>query len=310
MDISWLATEARTLHEVFSSLFYVLVLTALSLAIILEYFKLPLGGTPQFVTLVGRIFIAAILFVATPEIMNVLASVTDSIVTDLGGFTNYKLVLERMGDKFKDLSWSWVSVKDSVLLIISFLTFFILYLAVYFADAMFMFTWMLLYIMSPILIALYILPSTAGATMKLYRSLVEVCIWKILFCVFSALLWSFAVSDINKPEAGIDFLTAIIMNLMLAYSVVMTPKITASFLGAGISEVASSFGGLLQNAAALTPHGMATKLPGHLANFAKGTRNVYRGIKNASSKVKNNFAGRRLKSGPTRNQAPPKTKQP
>lgn len=196
MDISWLATEARTLHEVFSSLFYILVLTALSLAIILEYFKLPLGGTPQFVTLVGRIFIAAILFVA------------------------------------------------------------------------------------------------------------------ILFCVFSALLWSFAVSDINKPEAGIDFLTAIIMNLMLAYSVVMTPKITASFLGAGISEVASSFGGLLQNAAALTPHGMATKLPGHLANFAKGTRNVYRGIKNASSKVKNNFAGRRPKRDPARNQAPPKTKQP
>lgn len=290
MDISWLANEARTLHQVFSSVFYVMVLTTLTIALILEYFKLPLGGTPQFVTLIGRVFIAAILFVATPEIMNVLAEFTDAVTKELGAFTNYKLVLDRMGDKVGSLSLSWVSIKDSILILISFLTFFVLYLVVYFADAMFMFVWMLLYIMSPILIALYILPVTAGATAKLYRSLVEVCVWKILFCVFSALLWSFAVSDINKPEAEIDFLTAIIMNLMLAYSVAMTPKITASFLGAGISEVASSFGRMLQNAAALTPQGMVTKLPTRAAT-------VLRGLKNAGSKANKlrKFAGEKLR---------------
>ena len=290
MDITWLATEARTLHQVFSSVFYVMVLSALTIALILEYFKLPLGGTPQFVTLIGRVFIAAILFVATPEIMNVLAEFTDAVTKELGAFTNYKLVLDRMGDKVGSLSLSWVSIKDSILILISFLTFFVLYLVVYFADAMFMFVWMLLYIMSPILIALYILPATAGATAKLYRSLIEVCVWKIHFCVFSALLWSFAVSDINKPEAEIDFLTAIIMNLMLAYSVAMTPKITASFLGAGISEVASSFGGMLQNAAALTPQGMAAKIPAKAAM-------VLRGVKKAGTKANQlgKFADQKLR---------------
>lgn len=302
MDINWLATEARTLHQVFSSVFYVMVLTALTIALILEYFKLPLGGTPQFVTLIGRVFIAAILFVATPEIMNVLAEFTDAVTKELGAFTNYKLVLDRMGDKVGSLSLSWVSIKDSILILISFLTFFVLYLVVYFADAMFMFVWMLLYIMSPILIALYILPATAGATAKLYRSLIEVCVWKILFCVFSALLWSFAVSDINKPEAEIDFLTAIIMNLMLAYSVAMTPKITASFLGAGISEVASSFGGMLQNAAALTPQGMATKLPAKAAMVLRGLKtagqkaNQFR--KFASQKLRKNKQPNSSRSGP------------
>lgn len=274
MDISWLATEAKTLHEVFASLFYILVLTILTLAVVLEYFKLPIGGTPQFVTLIGRVFIAFVLFIATPEIMNTLASLTDAFTADLGSLTNFKLVFERLGEKLDGLSWSWVSVKDSVLLLVSFLTFFVLYLVVYFADAMFMFVWMLLYIMSPVLIALYILPATAGATTKLYRSLVEVCIWKILYCVFSALLWSFAVSDINKPEAEINFLTAIIVNLMLAYSVAMTPKLTASFLGAGISEVASSFGGALQNVAALTPQGMVTKLPTRALALYHGAKNV------------------------------------
>ncbi len=285
MDVSWLANEARTLHEVFASLFYILILTMLTLAVVLEYFKLPVGGTPQFVTLIGRVFIASVLFVATPEIMNTLASLTDAFTADLGSLTNFKLVFERLGEKLDSLSWSWVSVKDSVILLVSFLTFFILYLVVYFADAMFMFVWMILYIMSPVLIALYILPATSGATTKLYRSLVEVCIWKILYCVFSALLWSFAVSDINKPDAEINFLTAIILNLMLAYSVAMTPKLTASFLGAGISEVASSFGGALQNVAALTPQGIATKLPARAMA-------IYRGAKSAGGKAIN--AGRSL----------------
>ena len=181
MDMNWLATEAKTLHDVIASIFYVFVLTFLSIAIVMEYFKLPLGGTPQFVTLIGRVFIAAMLFVATPEIMNGLATFTDAVTQDLGGFIQFQHVLSRMGDKVGELSWSWVSVKDSILLLISFLTFFILYLVVYFADAMFMFVWLLLYIMSPVLISLFILPVTAGATSKLYRSMVEVCCWKILW---------------------------------------------------------------------------------------------------------------------------------
>lgn len=293
MDASWLATEAKTLHEVFASLFYVMILTTLSLAVILEYFKLPLGGTPQFTTLIGRVFIAAILFVATPEIMNALASFTDAVTAEIGSFNNYRLVLDRMGDKVSELSWSWVSVKDSILLLISFLTFFVLYLVVYFFDAMFMFVWLLLYIMSPILIALYILPSTASATMKLYKSLVEVCVWKILWCVLSALLWSFAVSDINKPEAEINFLTAIILNIMLAYSVAQTPKITASFLGAGISEVAGNFGGMLQNAAALTPHGMVTKGPMRIRKLIKGSRKLGNKIQKFAQSTKNKLGDKK-----------------
>ncbi len=284
MDMNWIATEAKTLHEIFASLFYVFVLTFLSLALVMEYFKLPFGGTPQFVTLIGRVFIAALLFVATPEIMNGLATFTDAITKDIGGFIEFQRVLDRMGDRVGELSWSWVSVKDSVLLLVSFLTFFILYLVVYFADAMFMFVWLLIYVMSPILIALFILPATAGATVKLYRSMIEVCCWKILWSVLSALLWSFAVSDVNQPEAGIDFLTAIILNLMLAYSVAMTPKITASFLGAGISEVASSLGGLLQNATNVTPQGFTSMLPAKLSALPAKARTV--GTKMVSARKK------------------------
>ena len=82
MDISWLASEAQTLHQVFGNLFYLFMTVLLLIGIILEYFKFAIGGTPQFTHLVGRVFIAALLLVALPEIMNLLATFTDAVVND------------------------------------------------------------------------------------------------------------------------------------------------------------------------------------------------------------------------------------
>jgi len=187
-----------------------------------------------------------------------LASVTDSVAKEIGQLNEFKLVLDRMGDRLEHLTFSWVRVKDAILLIISFLTFFLLYVTVYLADSFFVFAWMLLYIMSPVLIALFVLPQTAGATKQLFKSMFEVCAWKMVWGVLAALLWSFALSDINKPETDVTFLTAIILNLMLAFSVMLTPKITSAFLGGGISSIADSFGSTMMTAAALTPTGLVT----------------------------------------------------
>jgi hypothetical protein len=242
MDMNWLATEAKTLHVVFSNMFFVLVTTFLVVAVVLEFFKIPLGNAPQFPQIVARVFIASMLLVAVPEIMNALASVTDAITKEIGQFMEFKHVLERLSDKFGEMSWSWVSIKDSVVILISYLSFFLFYVSIYLADAFFLYSWMLIYVFSPLLIAFYVFPMTANATTMLFKSIIEVCAWKIVWCVMSALLWSMALSDINNPEHGINFLTVIILNLMLAFSVLMTPKITSSFLGGGVSSVSSSLG--------------------------------------------------------------------
>ena len=260
MDMNWLATEAKTLHQIFNNLFYIMITTALIAGVIIEYFKLPLGGVPQFSQLVGRVLTSAVLLVAVPELMNMLASVTDAVVSDVGGLTQFGLVMHRMGEKLGSLSMSWVSFKDVIILVISFLTFYLLYITVYLMDAFFVFAWMMLYIMSPVLVALFVLPSTQGATKQLFKSMFEVCAWKMVWGVLSALLWSFALSDINKPGNKVDFLTAIILNLMLAFSVIMTPKVTSAFLGGGISQVADSFGATMLSAAALTPQSIAGRL--------------------------------------------------
>lgn len=256
MDMSWLSTEAKQIHEIFSSFFYSIVLLMILFGVVINYFKMPMGQVPEFAQLVGRAIIASFILAALPEIMNFLADITDQLSAQIGQLNNFKLVVGRLGEKIGTLTWSWVSFKDSVLLLISYLTFFLLYVSVYIADSMYLLVWTLIYIFSPLLIAAFTLPSTAVATKGLFQSLIEVCLWKLIWSVLASLLWSFALSEINKPEYDVDFFTAILLNLMLAFSVLLTPMLVKSLLKGGLASSASSMGNMILGAAALTPTGM------------------------------------------------------
>lgn len=280
MDMSWLAGEAKQIHALFSGLFFSIVLTLLLLGVVLNYFRMPLGAVPEFLHLVGRAVVAAFLLVALPEIMNSIADVTDSFAGQVGDLHNFKLVTSRLGEKIGTLTWSWVSVKDSVLLIISYLTFFLLYISVYMADTLYLFTWTLLYIFSPMMIAAFVLPSTASATKGLFQALIEVSLWKITWSVLAALLWSFALSEINKPEYDVDFLTAILLNVLLAFSVIVTPLIVGKLVRGGLHSGAASLGGTILGAAALTPTGVVgmakAKALGTTRSIGKGANRLIR----------------------------------
>lgn len=259
MEMNWLAQEAKQIHDLFSSLFHSLVVLLLALGVVLSFFKMSIGQVPEFLSLVGRAVLAAFMLAALPEIMNALADITDQVSKDVGQLNNFKLVVSRLGEKIGTLTFSWVSVKDSVLLIVSYLTFFLLYVSVYIADAMYLLTWTLLYIFSPVLIAAFTLPSTAQMTKGLFQSLIEVCLWKISWSVLAALLWSFALSEINSPKHEVDFLSAIVLNIMLAFSVLLTPLFVRSLIKGGMASAAASMGSVVLGAAALTPTGMMSK---------------------------------------------------
>lgn len=286
MDAAWLAQEAHKLHAIFQNAFFAMLAAFLVLAVVMEFLKMPLGESPAFATLVGRCLIATLLLVALPEIMNFVADATDSIAREIGDLNNFKLVLGRLGEKLKDLSWSWTSLRDVFTILISFLSFIALYVTVYFADAAFLLCWTLIYVFSPLVLALYVFPQTAGATKGLFRSILEVSLWKIVWSVMAALLWSTAVSDINDPNSDINWLTSIVLNLMLMISVLMTPKLVRALLSGGIGEFASGTQGAVMAAASLTSPALLAKtkaaslfLPKKTASFAKvqATRGARKG---------------------------------
>lgn len=269
-DIGWLAGEARQIHAFFESIFYAVVLSLLLVGVLVEYFKLPIDGTPSFGTLVGRVLIAAILLNAYPEISNLIADVSDAVSKHLGDFNQIKLVLSKMGDKLKTLTWSWVSVKDTVILILSFISFFILYFSVFIAEAFITYAWTLLYVFSPILIACFAVPSTAGVTKALFRSLIEISMWKIIWSVLATLLWSSALSQINNPQYQINFVSAVAFNLILAASLLLTPQVVHSLAGAGMSGIAKTLGGVTVGSLAVSPKSIAQSVSQKAGGVAHG----------------------------------------
>ena len=163
-DLAWLSREAQTIHAIFTGLFYSFALTFLLLGVMLEFFKFPMGGVPSTAPLIGRVLIAALMLHSYPEVTNYLSEITDALATKLGNLNEFHNVLSRMGDKLGEFSFSWTSIKETTTLILSFVTFFLLYISIYIANAGVIYVWVLLYVFSPLLIALFILPATAQAT--------------------------------------------------------------------------------------------------------------------------------------------------
>ncbi len=109
MDIHFISAEAKTLHSFFVSIFYMLSTILLLIGVLLEYFKMPVGGSLSFPQLVGRTFIAAILLAAYPEISNMVAAVADAVADKIGDLNSFHHLLESAGAALKEHSWSWTS---------------------------------------------------------------------------------------------------------------------------------------------------------------------------------------------------------
>lgn len=243
-DITWLTQEAHKIHDWFQALFYGLVLLFLLVGLLLEYFKWPIGGIPNFGPLVGRALVAAILLHIYPEVANLVSDLTTAASQHLGNLNEFKTVLTKLSEKNAQLTISWTSVKTSIIVLITYLCFFLLYFSVHVAQAFYLYTLVMLYIFSPILCALYVLPQTAAATSALYRSLIEIACWKPVWCVIATLLWSTGVSEITGSGSEVSFLSAICFCLIAAGSLLMTPMVVHSLAQGGMTSLAQNLGSI------------------------------------------------------------------
>ncbi len=286
-DMNWISSQAHQIHGTFLSLFYVVITLLLSLGVFIEYFKWPLGGVPSFATLVGRTLIAALLLSSYSDVANAIADVSDGLSSKLGDLNQFKLVLSSMGDHLKTLSFSWVSVRELPTTVISFLGFFLLYFSVHVVEAFLLYAWAVLYVFSPIMIALFVLPATSSATKALYRTLFEMGCWKIVWSVLATLLWSTALGDIHKPGYEVNFLTSVFYNLILAGSVLLTPIVVHSLMSSGLSGMASTVGAISVGAATMSPGKVASSFKSGMNTVRKGAGSVgemFKGRSTASAK--------------------------
>jgi len=287
-DISFISSQAKELHEIFVTFFYSFATVLLLLGVIIEYFRLPMGAGGGFGGLVTRTIIAAILLSAYPEIANSIADVADSIASRVGDLSSFKQILSTSAGEIKHMTWSLTPLRDTLWVIIVYLGFFALHFSVFFFDAAILYSWILLYVFSPIMIALFILPQTASITGALFRSLFEISAWKIVWGVLGKLLWTSAL--LNLTQSGhLNFFTVVTFQIILALSLVLTPIVVRSLTSKGIAGLSATLAGTSAAALAtpiLGPGGLSALAT---APFSFAGKSVAKGLTATKAGIKKSF---------------------
>lgn len=236
-----LGTLVRDLYQGLSQLFYIMLPLAILFSVVFGYLK---SGDANYPDVIKRSFVAALLLASFPEVSNIILDICDGIALKIDNMSGLETFMRMAQEK----SHSYATAKNVLLLkfddlfmaVLSFGSFIILYFARYITVALYYFYWVLLSICAPLMILCYIFPRTAGITANLYRGLIEVACWKIIWSVMSAMLASISFGDIYKTDGS--YLTLIIMNFVIAIAMLLTPMIMRSLIGEGVQATAQTIG--------------------------------------------------------------------
>lgn len=252
-----LGSLIRDLHQMLSNLFYMALPVAILLSVALSTFK---SGSPDYVDTLRRALVAALLLASFPEISSVILDVCDGVASKIDSMSGLDTFMRMAEEKSRSYAGAsnvlLLKFNDLFIAILSFASFVILYVARYLTIAMYYFFWVLLTVLSPILILCYMFPATAGVTKNLYRGLIEVASWKIVWAVQSAMLSALSLGNIYKTEGS--YLTLTILNFVIAIGLLFTPVLVKSLLGEGIQSTASTVGPIAAAAMVALPTRLIT----------------------------------------------------
>lgn len=238
-----LGSLAQRLHQEFVSLFYILLPIFFGLALAIDWIRNP-AGSPDFIETIKRAFVATLLLVGFQEISDGILTVASGIADRIGDMSGIDSMLSMAAEKAKSYPNSTVSIilgfNDMILAIISFLSFIFLYFARYITVAVYHFMWIFLSIASPLLILFHIFRGTSQVTVNLFKSLIEVASYKIVWAILSAMLTALTFGNSYTAEGS--YLTVIILNFVIAVAMLGTPMLVHSLVGGGLSSLGETLG--------------------------------------------------------------------
>jgi hypothetical protein len=117
-----------------------------------------------------------------------------------------------------------------------------------------------LLLISPVVLLFHLF--SPKITLNLFRSLIEVASWNIVWSVLSAMLTALPFG--NAYMADGNYLTVIILNVIIALAMIGTPLIVRSLIGSGLAAMAGSLG-----PAAVTTIVMAPAKAASMASVAR-----------------------------------------
>jgi len=132
---------------------------------------------------------------------------------------------------------SMFDIREHIIYFFAIAAYLIAYIGFFASTALVHFVWAILYITAPLLLPCFISPKTAQITGNLYRGLINVAAWKIMWTLLGSLLLKMALSP---NIVGIeDYFLSMVINLLIGISMLVIPFFTKSLISDGLQSAAS-----------------------------------------------------------------------
>ena len=219
------------------NLYWILLVLMTLIVIILNFFKVAEGHfNPK--EIVRRVAISIILLWSFDEVINIISMITDGVSDKLGGVEALKNLYGEIKKRYVEDTPSLLNFRQMFLYTVNVICYLVAILGYYVTDVLIHLSYTVLYVLSPLMILAYVSESTAYITSNLYKGLLHISLWKILWCLLGVLLLKLA----TVPEAsGWDsILMQAILNFCIGFSMLTIPFFAKGLLGNGLQRSTSS----------------------------------------------------------------------
>jgi len=236
-----LGSLMQDLHQDFVKIYYLMLPVFFALSITVAWFRSP-QGSGEFVEIFKRAIISTILLVAFPDIAKSIQFVADGIADRIDHLNSLDTIIRMAQEKSQNYSLSVKSIllqfNDLLIATLSFVSYLILYIARYLTVAMYYFFWIFFMATAPLLLLFNVFINTGQVTSNLFKGMIEVASWKIVWSLLGAMLTALSFGKAYAAEG--NYLTLIVMNFVIAVSMLMTPMIVRSLVGSGFHAMSSA----------------------------------------------------------------------
>jgi hypothetical protein len=278
-----LHNHARVLHGEMVGIFWIILPSLVAVLIVLEILKNDDSG-PNVASILKRVLLCIFMLWSFDFVVNIIAMVSDGITHKIRGTEDVWQALKQLGPDSSKSSGSMFDIREHIVYFFAIASYLIAYIGFFASTALVNFVWAILYIVAPLIFPCFVARTTAPIVANLYRGLISVATWKILWTLLGSLLIKMAM---NPKIVGIeDYFLSMVINLLIGLSMLLIPLFTRSLISDGLQSAAS---GLAAAPGLLTARSMS------MAAKKLGKKGVSKGIEGAqfaSKPLTNPFTSR------------------
>lgn len=235
--MNWLPQVCSQLYGEMVTIYWMLILPLIVFLIILELFKTA-DKQPDAGKIIVRAVTSILLLVSFKETINFIAFIGDGIAERIDGLAKMTQIIEVFDSNLNRDAPSLYKLREVTIFLLNFLSYFLAYFGIFIIEALIQFCWAILYICAPLMILCYIPEQTASISKNLYKGLLTVVSWKILWSILGVLLLKLAVEPTTEDSENL--IKVAVINLCIALSIMLVPLFSKSLLGDGLISFTSS----------------------------------------------------------------------